>query len=131
MPFLGGYGDRAAQRPDDSWQISAKAGDSRRSGLAERRRTAGCRHLTVHFWKPSARHFGDRGVAMQLTTTTQAILKAKAAKGLSWANLAEQLQATDVWLASCVYGENSMLPPMASQLCALLDLDEEAHHFLT
>lgn len=68
---------------------------------------------------------------MQLTMTTEMILQAKAAKGLSWANLAEHLKATDVWIASCVYGENSMLPEMASQLCQLLDLDEKAQTFLT
>lgn len=68
---------------------------------------------------------------MNLTPTTEAILKAKAKKGLSWASLAEQLKATDVWIASCVYGENSMLAPMAAQLCELLDLGEDAHTFLT
>jgi cyanate lyase len=36
-----------------------------------------------------------------------------------------------VWLASCVYGENSMLPAMAEKLCGLLDLDQSAHAFLT
>jgi cyanate lyase len=62
---------------------------------------------------------------------TQTILKAKAAKGISWATLAAELSATDVWIASCVYGENSMLPPMAEKLCALLDLDASASEFLT
>jgi cyanate lyase len=65
------------------------------------------------------------------SATTQAILQAKNAKSVSWAELAETLGATDVWIASCVYGENSMLPPMAEQLCALLELDEEARTFLT
>jgi cyanate lyase len=68
---------------------------------------------------------------MYPSATTQAMLRAKAAKGLSWAALAEQLQATDVWIASCVYGENSMLPEMAQKLCRLLDLDEDAKTFLT
>ena len=68
---------------------------------------------------------------MDLPLVTQAILKAKAAKGLSWAALAENLGATDVWIASCVYGENSMLPPMAEKLCGLLDLDVTAREFLT
>jgi cyanate lyase len=68
---------------------------------------------------------------MNLTSTTQSILKAKAERGLSWAKLSEELGATDVWIASCVYGENSMLPAMAEKLCGLLDLDGSAHTFLT
>jgi cyanate lyase len=68
---------------------------------------------------------------MTLAPVTQTILEAKATKGLSWASLAETLGATDVWIASCIYGENSMLPPMAEKLCALLDLDRSAHTFLT
>lgn len=68
---------------------------------------------------------------MNLHPVTQSILKAKAAKGLSWAALAENLAATDVWIASCVYGENSMLSPMAEKLCRLLDLDAGAQEFLT
>jgi cyanate lyase len=68
---------------------------------------------------------------VNLTPTTQTILKAKAERGLSWAKLSEELGATDVWIASCVYGENSMLPAMAEKLCGLLDLDGGAHTFLT
>ena len=67
---------------------------------------------------------------MQISSHTQTILKAKNAKGMSWAALAESLGATDVWIASCVYGENSMLPPMAEKLGALLDLDEASREFL-
>ena len=68
---------------------------------------------------------------MTTSPATLAILKAKNAKNLSWASLAESLGATDVWVASCVYGENSMLPPMAEKLCALLELDEAMKAFLT
>jgi cyanate lyase len=68
---------------------------------------------------------------MMLAPVTQTILKAKAAKGLSWGSLAESLGATDVWVASCVYGENSMLPAMAEKLCGMLEIDQEAQTFLT
>ena len=68
---------------------------------------------------------------MDLLPTTQLILKAKAAKNLTWEVLARELGATDVWIASCVYGENSMLPEMAGKLCSLLDLDASAQSFLT
>jgi len=62
---------------------------------------------------------------------TQTILDAKTAKNLTWAALAQKLGVTDVWLASCAYGENSMLPETADQLCRLLDLDESVKKFLT
>ena len=68
---------------------------------------------------------------MTTSPATLAILKAKNAKNLSWASLAESLGATDVWIASCVYGENSMLPAMAEKLCGLLELDQELKAFLT
>ena len=68
---------------------------------------------------------------MNIAPVTRTILKAKAEKDLTWAKLAEQLGATDVWIASCVYGENSMLPATAEKLCALLDLDQSVHAFLT
>jgi cyanate lyase len=67
---------------------------------------------------------------MNLHPITESILKAKAERGLTWAQLSEQLGATDVWVASCVYGENSMLPAMADKLCGLLDLDRSARTFL-
>ncbi|HVY31725.1 MAG TPA: cyanase [Polyangiaceae bacterium] len=68
---------------------------------------------------------------MNLAPSTQTILKAKAERGLSWAKLSQELGASDVWIASCVYGENSMLPAMAEKLCGLLDLDQTIRTFLT
>jgi cyanate lyase len=68
---------------------------------------------------------------MTLSPATQAILKSKAQKNLTWAMLAESLGGTDVFIASCVYGENSMLPAMAEKLCTLLDLDEGTKSVLT
>jgi cyanate lyase len=68
---------------------------------------------------------------LNLAPVTETILKAKAERGLSWAKLAAELGATDVWVASCVYGENSMLPATAEKLCELLDLDRSALAFLT
>jgi cyanate lyase len=62
---------------------------------------------------------------------TRTILDAKKSKNVSWAALAEALGVTDVWLASCAYGENSMLSETADKFCALLGLDEAAKAFLT
>lgn len=68
---------------------------------------------------------------MNVSPITRTILEAKAAKGISWEVLAEELSATDVWIASCVYGENSMLPAMADKLVTLLGLEASAKAFLT
>ena len=66
-----------------------------------------------------------------IQNVTKMILDSKKNKGLTWAALAGKLGVTDVWLASCVYGENSMLPETAAALSKLLDLDESAENFLT
>jgi cyanate lyase len=63
----------------------------------------------------------------QLTVT---ILKAKKSKGLTWEALGEQLGVSELWVASCCYGENSMTEETASKLCALLDLGSEVQECL-
>jgi cyanate lyase len=65
------------------------------------------------------------------STITQSILNAKNSKNLTWKALADTLGVTDVWLASCAYGENSMLPETADRFCALLDLDRDVKTSLT
>jgi len=62
---------------------------------------------------------------------THTILAAKKSKKLTWAALAESLAVSEVWVASCAYGENSMLPETAREFCRLLELDETVHEFLT
>jgi cyanate lyase len=54
-----------------------------------------------------------------------AILTAKNAKGVTWKSLAEALGVSDVYVASCTYGENSMKPEIAEKLCARLGLDSQ------
>ncbi|HEU4577353.1 MAG TPA: cyanase [Polyangiaceae bacterium] len=54
---------------------------------------------------------------------TQTILKAKKSKGLTWETIAAKIGMSELWVASCCYGENSMTSETADQLCALLDLD--------
>jgi cyanate lyase len=61
---------------------------------------------------------------MNKTQMTETILAAKKKAKLTWAGLAERVGVSEVYVASCCYGENSMLPETAQKLCAALDLDE-------
>ena len=53
-----------------------------------------------------------------------AILAAKQRAGVSLASLAESLGMSEVWVASCCHGENSMPEPLAAKFCALLSLPD-------
>jgi cyanate lyase len=61
---------------------------------------------------------------------TKLLLAAKKTKQLTWAALAERVGTSAMYLASCCYGENSMLPETASKLCSALDLDESVKEAL-
>lgn len=61
---------------------------------------------------------------------TRTVLEAKKQKGLSWEALAQKVGKSELWVASCCYGENSMTPDTAAALCAALDLPEEVHSAL-
>jgi cyanate lyase len=67
---------------------------------------------------------------MKKTEMTELVLAAKKRKKLTWAALAEHVGTSEVYLASCCYGENSMLPETAGKLCSALDLDESARDAL-
>jgi cyanate lyase len=54
-----------------------------------------------------------------------AILTAKNKTGVTWKSLGEVLGVSEVYLASCAYGENSMKPEVAEKLCGILGLDSE------
>ena len=55
---------------------------------------------------------------------TATILAAKKQAGVTFAGLAERVGGHEVWVTSCIYGENSMPEPFASKLCAALGLPE-------
>ena len=59
------------------------------------------------------------------------LLNAKKNKRLTWAALAAQVGLSEVFVASCCYGENSMTADSAQKLCATLDLDERVRDALT
>jgi cyanate lyase len=60
---------------------------------------------------------------MKKTEMTELVLNAKKSKKLTWAALAEHVGVSEVYLASCCYGENSMVTETAQKLCEALDLD--------
>lgn len=56
---------------------------------------------------------------------TATIIKAKKEKGVSWETLSEKVGMAETWIASCVFGENSMTEETAKKLCDALDLGED------
>ena len=61
---------------------------------------------------------------------TQTILKAKKCKGLTWETIASRIGMSELWVASCCHGENSMTAETADKLCALLDLGADVRDTL-
>jgi len=58
------------------------------------------------------------------------ILESKQAKKASWESLARATGMAEVYVASCVYGENSMSEEVAGKLCAALDLGADVKQAL-
>jgi cyanate lyase len=81
----------------------------------------------THFWSHARR---EAEVNVDKTEMTHWILKAKKSKQLSWEALANTLGMSELWVASCCYGENSMTPETAGKLCAALDLGAEIQEAL-
>lgn len=61
---------------------------------------------------------------MKKSELTELVLQAKKAKKLTWAAIAERVGLSEVFVASCAYGENSMTSESAAKFCTALDLDE-------
>lgn len=68
---------------------------------------------------------------MDKTQMRTAIFEAKKNQGVSWAALSEAVGMSEMYIASCVYGENSMTKPLAEKLCAALSLGDEIAVALT
>ena len=62
---------------------------------------------------------------------TEAIMAAKASKGLSWDTISQAVGLSDVFLASVCLGQNSLVAEDAAKLTACLDLCEEVTTCLT
>lgn len=61
---------------------------------------------------------------------TQTILQAKKSKGLTWETIAAKIGMSELWVASCCYGENSMTAETADKLCTVLDLGADVRDAL-
>jgi cyanate lyase len=61
---------------------------------------------------------------------TRTILKAKKTKALTWETIAAKIGMSELWVASCCYGENSMTAETADKLCAVLDLGADVRDAL-
>lgn len=67
---------------------------------------------------------------MDKPAMARTLLAAKKKKGLSWEALAKQTGLSEMGVASCCYGENSMTAEAAERLCAALDVDTEVRDAL-
>jgi cyanate lyase len=67
---------------------------------------------------------------MKKAEMTELVLAAKKKKALAWSDLAERVGMSEVYVASCCYGENSMVAETAQKLCAALDLDQSVRDAL-
>jgi cyanate lyase len=59
---------------------------------------------------------------MDRAQMTEAIVEAKAGKGLTWAQIAETLGLSEVYTASACLGENVLSREEAAKVCSVLDL---------
>lgn len=59
------------------------------------------------------------------------LLAAKKKKGITWEALGQQIGLSELFVASCCYGENSMTHESADKLCAALDVGLEVRDALT
>lgn len=67
---------------------------------------------------------------MDRKAACKTILDAKKAKGASWESLAKSVGMAEVYVASCVYGENSMSEEVAGEFCKTLDLGADVKETL-
>ncbi|SRR5260221_7406682 len=68
---------------------------------------------------------------MKKSDMTEALLSAKRIKSMTWASLAEAVGLSEVFVASCCYGENSMTKETAAKLVATLELGDDVRAALT
>ena len=66
-----------------------------------------------------------------MVTTTETLLAAKAASGLSFAQLASHVGLDEMCVAAMLYGQASASAAEAAKLCQALELGEDAVAFLT
>lgn len=62
---------------------------------------------------------------MDKTQMRAVILEAKRKRGVTWKALSEAVGMAETYVASCVYGENSMKSEHASKLAKVLSLEDD------
>jgi cyanate lyase len=67
---------------------------------------------------------------MDKPAMTRVLLAAKKAKSLNWETLAKTTGLSELGVASCCYGENSMTQEAADRLCVALDLGTDVRDAL-
>jgi cyanate lyase len=72
-----------------------------------------------------------RSPAMTKTEMTKIVLAAKKEKKKTWATLSAATGLSEMGVASCCYGENSMRPEAAAKLCKALDAGADVQEALT
>ena len=68
---------------------------------------------------------------MDQKTMTAAILAAKKHKGLTWEALGAKVGLSEIYLASCCYGENTLPEEAAAKFCSELTLGDEVKSALS
>ena len=67
---------------------------------------------------------------MEKIEMSEMILTAKKLKDLTWETIASKIGVSELYVASCAYGENSMTVETADKLCSVLDLGEDVRDAL-
>ena len=68
---------------------------------------------------------------MDKQAMSEAILGKKKKLGVTWGELSKRVGLSEMYLASCAYGENSMTPESAAALAQALELGDDVKGALT
>jgi cyanate lyase len=61
---------------------------------------------------------------MSKSDAADLVVAARVRKGLTWAQIADELGAPVVWVTAALLGQHPMTPEQAKTVCGLLDLDD-------
>ncbi|MEU4805061.1 cyanase [Actinosynnema sp. NPDC023587] len=61
---------------------------------------------------------------MSKSDAADLVVAARMRKGLTWAQIADELGAPVVWVTAALLGQHPMTPEQAKTVCVLLDLDD-------
>ncbi|PEJ57076.1 cyanase [Bacillus sp. AFS002410] len=68
---------------------------------------------------------------MNRNETTQKIIEAKIAKGLTWEEISKVSENSETWVVTALLGQATMTRPEAEKMAKLLELDEDVVQALT